>query len=154
MADAMDRVRAAEARYQEVIERTTTLDRHVTGLDTHLANLRWTAEKTVEVLSNLRSELKREERAAKHRSETIEQANRVPLPGAQVVLSCRVHGPILWAPWQFCAGVGRVASGRYLRVILSRRRTDCGLHSRSGPAQWPEDWPSGFSIGWSRGSTP
>ena len=80
MADAMDRVRAAEARYQEVIERTTTLDRHVTELDAHLANLRWTAEKTVEVLSNLRSELEREERAAKHRSETIEQANRIPLP--------------------------------------------------------------------------
>ena len=80
MADAMDRVRAAEARYQEVIERTTTLDRHVTELDTHLANLRWTAKSTVEVLSNLRSELEREERAAQHRSETIEQANRVPLP--------------------------------------------------------------------------
>ena len=80
MADAMDRVRAAEARYQEVIERTTTLDRHVTELDTHLANLRWTAERTVKVLSNLRSELEREERAAKDRSERIEQANRVPLP--------------------------------------------------------------------------
>ena len=80
MADAMDRVRAAEERYNAVIERTTTLDRHVTELDRHLANLRWTAEKTVEVLSNLRSELEREERAAKHRSETIEQANRVPLP--------------------------------------------------------------------------
>ena len=80
MADAMDRVRAAEARYQEVIERTTTLDRHITELDTHLANLRWTAEKTVEVLSNLRSELEREGRAAKERSERIEQANRVPLP--------------------------------------------------------------------------
>ena len=37
MADAMDRVRAAEARYQEVIERTTQLDRHVTELDTHLS---------------------------------------------------------------------------------------------------------------------
>ena len=30
--------------------------------------------------SNLRSELEREERAAKFRSETIEQANRIPLP--------------------------------------------------------------------------
>ena len=29
-----------------------------------------------------------------------------------------------------------------------------GLHSRSGPAQHPEDWPFGFSIGWLRGSTP
>ena len=80
MADAMDRVRAAEERYNAVIERTTQLDRHVTTLDTNLANLRWTAEKTVEVLSNLRSELEREERAAKDRSERIEQANRIPLP--------------------------------------------------------------------------
>ena len=80
MADAMDRVRAAEARYQEVINLTTQLDRHVTTLDTHLANLRWTAEKTVEVLSNLRRELEREEQAAKHRSERLEQANRIPLP--------------------------------------------------------------------------
>ena len=32
---------------------------------------------------------------------------------AQVVLSCRADGAVLWAPWQFCAGVGRVASGRY-----------------------------------------
>ena len=80
MADAMDRVRAAEARYQEVIERTTQLDRHVTTLDTNLANLRWTAEKTVEVLNNLRGELEREEQAAKFRSERMEQANQVPLP--------------------------------------------------------------------------
>ena len=80
MADAMDRVRAAEARYQEVIERTTQLDRHVTTLDTNLANLRWTAESTVKVLSNLRSELQREEQAAKFRSERVEQANRIPLP--------------------------------------------------------------------------
>ena len=80
MADAMDRVRAAEARYQEVIERTTQLDRHVKELDTHLANLRWTAETTVEVLGNLRSELEREERAAKDRAAKIEQANQVPLP--------------------------------------------------------------------------
>ena len=80
MADAMDRVRAAEARYQEVIERTTQLDRHVTTLDTNLANLRWTAEKTVEILTKLRRELELEERAAKDRRETIEQANRIPLP--------------------------------------------------------------------------
>ena len=80
MADAMDRVRAAEERYNAVIERTTQLDRHVTTLDTNLANLRWTAEKTVEGLSNLRSELEREEQAAKFRNERIEQANRVPLP--------------------------------------------------------------------------
>ena len=80
MADAMDRVRAAEERYNAVIERTTQLDRHVTTLDTNLANLRWTAEKTVEVLSKLRRELEREERAAKDRAEKIEQANRIPLP--------------------------------------------------------------------------
>ena len=80
MADAMDRIRVAEERYNAVIERTTQLDRHVTTLDTNLANLRWTAEKTVEVLSNLQRELQREEQAAKFRSERVEQANRVPLP--------------------------------------------------------------------------
>ena len=65
MADAMDRVRAAEERYNAVIERTTQLDRHVTELDTHLANLRWTAEKTVEVLRSLRVEWEAEQRALK-----------------------------------------------------------------------------------------
>ena len=80
MADAMDRVRAAEERYNAVIERTTQLDGHVTELDTHLANLRWTAEKTVEVLSKLQRELEREEHAAKARREIIEQANQIPLP--------------------------------------------------------------------------
>ena len=114
MADAMDRVRAAEERYNAVIERTTQLDRHVTTLDTNLANLRWTAEKTVEVLSNLRSELEREERAAKHRSETIEQANRVPLP---------VHR--WFFPVLFTAFMGRLF-GDFVRDFAVRLRALIG----------------------------
>ena len=39
MADAMDRVRAAEERYNAVIEHTTQLDRHVTTLQISLQNL-------------------------------------------------------------------------------------------------------------------
>ena len=97
MADAMDRVRAAEARYQEVIERTTQLDRHVkevevlavryerarTGLNLRTCGGRQVFEhqpsgrprsrreaETCEVgrQANLRSELEREERAAKDRA--------------------------------------------------------------------------------------
>ena len=36
MGDAMDRIRAAEARSNAVIERTTELDRHITALERRL----------------------------------------------------------------------------------------------------------------------
>ena len=80
MADAMDRIRAAEERYNAVIERTPQLDRHVTTLQISLQNLEREVDKAVGVLSNLRWELDREEQAVKFRSERLKQANRVPLP--------------------------------------------------------------------------
>ena len=61
-----------------------------------------------------RSRVKEQERAD-------QRLTPYPVADARVVLSCRADGAVLWAPWQFCAGVGRVASGCYLRVILSRR---------------------------------
>ena len=76
----MDRVRAAEARYQEVIERTTELNENVASIARNLRGFNREAERTVGVLNNLQRELEREEQAAKSRHEKIEQANRVPLP--------------------------------------------------------------------------
>ena len=79
MADAMDRVRAAEARYNAVIERTTQLDMRLTTLETKLQSLGREADRTVEVLGNLRRELDREEAASKSRSEQIRDSHRIPL---------------------------------------------------------------------------
>ena len=80
MADAMDRVRAAEERYNAVIERTTELNENVESIARNLRGFNREAERTVEVLNKLQRELEREEQAAKSRHEKIEQANRVPLP--------------------------------------------------------------------------
>ena len=59
MADAMDRVRAAEALYNEVIERTTQLDTRLTTLQASLKSLERETDRAVEVLGNLRRELER-----------------------------------------------------------------------------------------------
>ena len=45
MADAMDRIRAAEERSNAVIERTTQLDRHITALQRSLQNLEQEVDK-------------------------------------------------------------------------------------------------------------
>ena len=80
MADAMDRVRAAEARYNAVIERTDALDQHITTVDRHLTQLETEAGATLAVLGKLREELRREEDAAIRRAEAIVKANRIPAP--------------------------------------------------------------------------
>ena len=65
MADAMDRIRAAEERYNAVIERTPQLDRHVTTLQISLQNLVREVDKAVVVLRSLRIEWEAEQRALK-----------------------------------------------------------------------------------------
>ena len=97
MADAMNRVRAAEARHNEVIERTAQLDKRPRTLETNLQGLAREAERTVGVLSNLQRELDREEQVVKFRSERLEQANSDAIADPQVVLPGPVHGLVFWA---------------------------------------------------------
>ena len=122
MADAMERVRAAEQRYNAVIERTAKLDTHITAVDQHLTQLETEARATLAVLGKLKEELRREEDAAIRRAEAIVNANRIPAPWHRWFWPVAVTALFFGFRCQFFAGVGRVASGRDLQVILSRRR--------------------------------
>ena len=86
MGDAMDRIRAAEARSNAVIERTTELDRHITALErrlreteTRLERFSRETDNAVENLRTLRQTLDGEEAASKSRSEQIRDSHRIPL---------------------------------------------------------------------------
>ena len=86
MADAMDRIRAAEERSNAVIERTTELDRHITALErrlrdteTRLERFSRETDQAVENLRTLRQTLDGEEAASKSRSEQIRDSHRIPL---------------------------------------------------------------------------
>ena len=70
----MDRVRAAEARYNEVIERTTQLDRRLRSVEAALDHFKPEADKAIEVLRSLRVEWEAEQRALKAAQE--EQENK------------------------------------------------------------------------------
>ena len=115
MADAMDRIRAAEARSNAVIERTTELDKHITALErrlreteTRLERFSRETDKAVENLRTLRQTLDGEEAASKSRSEQIRDSHRIPLqmhrwffPVALVALLFGLLGSFVraWGEW-------------------------------------------------------
>ena len=108
----------------EVIERTTQLDRYVTTLDrrlrepeTRLARFRRETDKTVEVLNNLRGDIGTvKKQAAKFRSEQngTETHISMPLPVHRWFFPVVFTALILWAP---CASFVREAGDR-LRIIF------------------------------------
>ena len=102
----------------EILIPDRLLERRLRETETRLERFSRETDKAVENLRTLRQTLDGEESASKSRSEQIRDSHRIPLQMHGWFLSCRADGAVLWAPWQFCAGVGRVASGRYLRVIL------------------------------------
>ena len=71
MADAMDRVRAAEERYNAVIESTTKLQ-------TTLRDLEREAEQMRQVVSRLRQEWELEERAVKAKRQRQDEEDQKP----------------------------------------------------------------------------
>ena len=115
MADAMDRIRAAEARSNAVIERTTELDRHISELESRLRaterslqNFTRETDRAVEDLRTLRQALDGEEAASKSRNKEIRDSHRIPLqmhgwflPVALVALFFGLLGSFLraWGEW-------------------------------------------------------
>ena len=108
MADAMERVRAAEQRYNAVIERTATLDTHITAVDQHLTQLETEARATLAVLRAEGGIASRrgcgDPEGRGHRQRQSDSSAVAP-----VVLAGRGDGVVLWVPLPvFC---GRGASG-------------------------------------------